>query len=230
MEPVGIDAAIEEVRRETAAEAVEAVSPLGNILIFCEQFSPDIHYALLKQSLAIDVPPLGASTSREPANFLEGIRGKANTSTATDVTELDALYHGLPSYQPEPVSGTKKVEETMVTEPISFPTILVGEMPVVSLTLPVLTTTGLKVITSPTSPTLVVEPALPEIVTSPTSIVASVLVLMRTLPRSPVIPRLSPATASAISSTVVSVKPVEALSSGTTRLPGVIKAEKEFVA
>ena len=44
MEPDGIDAAFEEVRRETAAEAVEAVSPLGNTLIFCEQFSPDINY------------------------------------------------------------------------------------------------------------------------------------------------------------------------------------------
>jgi len=60
--------------------------------------------------------------------------------------------------------------------------------------------------------------------------VASVLVSMRTHPRSPVIPRLSPASASAISSTVMSVKPVEALSSGTTRSPGVAEAEKEFVA
>jgi len=51
MEPVGIDVAVEEVRRETVAEAVEAVSPLGNTLIFCEQFSPDIHYALLNKVL-----------------------------------------------------------------------------------------------------------------------------------------------------------------------------------
>ena len=48
MELEGIDAAVERVRREAAAKAVEAVSPLGNTLIFCEQFSPDIHYALLK--------------------------------------------------------------------------------------------------------------------------------------------------------------------------------------
>jgi len=82
----------------------------------------------------------------------------------------------------------------VVTEPISLPTTSIGEMPVVSLTLPILTTTELKVITSPTSPTLVVEPALPEIVTSPTSIVASVLVSMRTPLRSPAIPRfLQPA-------------------------------------
>ena len=63
-------------------------------------------------------------------------------------------------------------------------------MPVVSLTLPIVTTAGLKIITSPTSPTLVVEPVLLEIVTSPTSIMAGVLVSMRTPPRSPVIPRL----------------------------------------
>ena len=44
------------------------------------------------------------------------------------------------------------------------------------------------------------------------------------------IPRLSPASASASSSTVMKVKPVEALSSGTTRSPGVVEAEKEFVA
>jgi len=36
MEPESIDAAVEEVRRETAAEAVEAISLLGNTLIFCE--------------------------------------------------------------------------------------------------------------------------------------------------------------------------------------------------
>ena len=36
MEPEGIDAAVEEVQRETAAKAVEAISLLGNTLIFCE--------------------------------------------------------------------------------------------------------------------------------------------------------------------------------------------------
>ena len=46
MEPSGISTAVEEVRRETAAEAVKAVSPLGNTLISCKQFSPDIRYAL----------------------------------------------------------------------------------------------------------------------------------------------------------------------------------------
>jgi len=88
----------------------------------------------------------------------------------------------------------------VVTKPISLPTVLVGVVPVISSTLPNLTTTGLKVITSPMSLTLIVEPDLPEIVTSPTSIVASILVSMRTPPRSLVISRLSPASASAISS------------------------------
>ena len=102
-------------------------------------------------------------------------------------------------------------------------------MPVASLTLPVLATTGLRIITSPTSPTLVIEPVLSEIVTSPVSIVAGVLVSMKTPPRSPTIPRLSPASASAIFSTIMLVKPVEVLSSGITCSPGVIEAEKEFV-
>jgi len=56
--------------------------------------------------------------------------------------------------------------------------------------LPVLPTVELKVIASPTSPTVVVEPTLLDIVTSPTSVVASVLVSMRTPPRSPGIPHI----------------------------------------
>ena len=75
----------------------------------------------------------------------------------------------------------------MATETITLPAESVGEMTVVSLTSPVLATTGLRVITSPTSLTLIVEPVLPEIVTSPTSIVAGVLVSMKTPPRSPAI-------------------------------------------
>ena len=73
-----------------------------------------------------------------------------------------------------------------------------------------------------------VEPALPEIVTSPTSVVASVLVSMRTPPRSPMTCHAAAASASTIPSTVVSIKPVE--SSGAARLSGVIEAENEFVA
>ena len=85
--------------------------------------SRDIHYALLKQNLATCVPPLGALTSREPTNLPEGIRGEASISTAADAAELNALYHGLPSYQPEPASGLKETERTVVTEPTSLLTI-----------------------------------------------------------------------------------------------------------
>ena len=140
------------------------------------------------------------------------------------------MYHGLPSYQPEQASGLKETEGTVVTEPISLPTISVSELPVVSPALPILPIAKLKVIASPISPTLVVEPTLPGVVTSPTSIVASVLVSMRTPPRSLAIPHIAPASASAIPSTVISVKPVEALPSGATRSPGVVEAENKFVA
>jgi len=34
MEPEGTDATVEEVRRETAAKAIEAISSFGNTLIF----------------------------------------------------------------------------------------------------------------------------------------------------------------------------------------------------
>ena len=71
---------------------------------------------------------MGASTSREPANFPEGVRGEVSTSTATDAAELDALYHDLPTYQPEPADG-KEAEGIVVTEPISLPTPSVSEKP-----------------------------------------------------------------------------------------------------
>ena len=131
---------------------------------------------------------------------------------------MDALYHGLPSYQPELASGLKETEGTVVIEPISLPTMSASELPVVSPALPILPIAKLKVIASPTSPTLVVEPTLPEVVTNPSSIVASVLVSMRTPPRSPTIPHVAAASASI----VTPVKPVETLSSGAARLPGVV--------
>ena len=115
-------------------------------------------------------------------------------------------------------------------EPISLPTISVSEMPSVSPMPSILPGAELKVITSPTSPTLVVEPALPKIVTSPTLVVASVLVSMRTPPRSPTTPYIAAASASIISSIVTPVKPMETLSSGVARLSGVIEAENEFMA
>ena len=74
---------------------------------------------MLKQNLATGVLPLGASTSRGPTNLPEGTRGEVSTSTAADAAELDALYHGLPSYQPEPAGG-KRIEGTVVTEPTVF--------------------------------------------------------------------------------------------------------------
>jgi len=173
---------------------------------------------------------LGASTSREPASLPGEFRKEASTSVIVDVAELDVLYRNLPSYQPEPVGDSKVAEEMVVAEPITLPDEPVGEMTVVSLMRPVLATTGLRVITNPVSLTLVIEPVLPEIVTSQTSIVAGVIVSMKTPLRSPAIPRLSPASAFAISSTIMTVKPVKVLSSGTTRLPEVIEAEKDFVA
>ena len=136
---------------------------------------------------------MGASTSREAASLPVEFKEEISTSAVVDIAELDVLYRNLPSYQPEPATDSKVVEEMIAAEPITLPAESVGEMTMVFLTPPVLVTTGLRVITSPTSPTLVVEPALPEIVTSPTSIVAGVLVSMKTPPQSPAIPRLSPA-------------------------------------
>ena len=163
---------------------------------------------------------MGAPTSTEPASLPREFRKETSTSAVVDAAELDFLYRNLPSYQAEPAGDSKVAEEMMVTEPITLQAKSIGEMSVASLMLPVLATTGLRIITSPTSLTLVVKPVLPKIVTSPTSITASVLVLMKAPPRSSTIPRLSSASASAISSTVITVKLVEALSSVTTYSPG----------
>ena len=112
-----------------------------------------------------------------------------------DVVELDILYRDLPPYQPEPTGDSIAAEETRAalpyTEPIAFPSESFGEMTTVSLMQPVLVTAGLRVITSPASPTLIIEPALSGVVTSPTSVVVSVLVSMKTPPRLTVIPRPS---------------------------------------
>ena len=94
---------------------------------------------------------MGASTSREPASLPEEFREETSTSTVVDVAELDVLYRNLPSYQPDPADDSKVAEEMMAAEPITLPAKSVCEMTVVSLTPPVLATTGLRVITSPTS-------------------------------------------------------------------------------
>jgi len=114
MEPDGISATVKGILGETVVEAVE---PLGNTLISCKQFFPDIYYVLFQQSLFTGVPPLGASTSRGPADLPEGIRGETSTSAATDVAELDVLNHNLPSYQPDPIGRSKEAEETVAAEP-----------------------------------------------------------------------------------------------------------------
>ena len=59
---------------------------------------------------------------------------------------------------------------------------------------------------------------------------ASVLVSMKTPPRSPTIPHISPVSTPVISSTVMSVKSVEVLPSGAPRSPGVVETENEFLA
>ena len=81
-------------------------------------------------------------------------------------------------------------------------------------------------ITSPTSPTLVVEPAVQEVVTSPSSAVASVLISMKTPPKSPT------ACPTAVS---VPVDPSAVASTGlmdfseVAGLPEVAEVENDFI-
>jgi len=115
-------------------------------------------------------------------------------------------------------------------KPITSPLESANEMTIASTTPNVLTITSLRVITSPVSLTLIVEPALSGIVTSPTSLVPGVLVSMKAPPRLPAIPRPSQTSVSATSSIVITAKLVEGLSLGITRSPGVIEAEEGFMA
>ena len=80
-------------------------------------------------------------------------------------------------------------------------------------------TIGLEVITSPSSPTLVVDPASFAMVTSHVSLVASVPMPSILLMTTPVTP-----------STVITTKPMETSPSGITHSPEVIEVKKEFIA
>ena len=111
---------------------------------------------------------------KEPENSPERSEGELGASTAADAAVLDALYGDLPLYQPKEADRPEVAEAA-----VPGASLLPSE---VSATLP---SAELRVITSPTSPTLVIEPAAQEVVASPSSAVAGVLVSMRASPKSP---------------------------------------------
>ena len=125
---------------------------------------------------------------------------------------LDALYGDLPSYQPMTTERSGVVETTVPQMP-SLP----SEMPA---------SMELRVITSPASPTQVVEPVAPEVVASPSLAVAGVLISMRTPPRSSL---ACPAAVDvpASSSAVVSAGLVDC--SEVVPLPKIDEAENDFI-
>ena len=118
----------------------------------------------------------------------EEVREETSTSATLDAAELDVLYRNLPSYQLESVGDLAMAEETRVvlppmlpTEPIASPLELAGKMTVASMIMLVLTTTCLRVITSPVSSMLIIKKTLSRVVTSPISLVTGVLVSMKTI-------------------------------------------------
>jgi len=132
---------------------------------------------------------------KEPTGLSEEVREETSTSAMLDTAELDALYRDLPSYQPKSVGDLANAEErrvvlppTLSTEQIASRLESAGEMTVASTMPLVLATTSLSVIISSVSLTLIVELTLSEVVTSPTSLVASVLVSMKTRLRLPGFP------------------------------------------
>jgi len=92
----------------------------------------------------------------------------------------------------------------------------------------VLAITGLQVIISPNSSTLVVE--LDPMVTSPTSFVASTLISMKTPLRLPSVSSVLLTVAPATPSMIVTTKITETSLTSLTRSPEVIEVEKEFMA
>jgi len=141
-----------------------------------------------------------------------------SASTAADAAMLDALYGDLPSYRPKSAEEPE-VEGAAVPDVSSLPTISTSEVPTI------LPGEKLRVITSPTSPTLVVEPAVQEMVASPTSVVASALVSMKTPQRSLTI---CPAVDVHIApSTIASTRPVDF--SKVVSLQEVIEVENDYI-
>ena len=69
------------VESDVTAKMFEVTSSFG---IVPDLLASTIYYVLPKHNLVAGVPPLGASTSGEPADFPEGSRGDMSTSTATD--------------------------------------------------------------------------------------------------------------------------------------------------
>ena len=179
-----------------------------------------IYCVLPKHNFVAGVPPQGASTSREPDDLPEGSRGNMITSTAAEAAVLDALYGDLPPYRPKLAEGTE-VEGAIVPGVSSLLTISTSEAP------SVMPSAELRVITSPTSPTVVVEPAVQEMVTSPTSAVASVLISMKTPPRSLMTCHAAAASVPAVPSTVVSTRLVDF--SEAVCLPEVAEVENDFI-
>jgi len=134
-------------------EATGTISSLDNTSTIRKQSFFDIIISCFKKVLFAGSPPLGTSTSRESVSLTRGFREETSTSAIVDTAELDVLYHNLPSYQPEPTVDSRMAEETVVVEPIALPAESVDDTVVVSLTSPILAATGLRIITSPASPT-----------------------------------------------------------------------------
>jgi len=170
---------------------------------------------LTNYSLITGVGPQGVPASKEPEDSPEGSRGELSASTAADAAVLDALYGDLPSYQPKAAERSEVVGAT-VPKVSSLP----SEVPTI------LPSVGLRVITNPTSPTLVIEPVAQEVVASPISAVAGVLVSMRAPPRSP---SACPAavSASAASSAMASTWLVDY--SEIASLPEIAEAENDYI-
>jgi len=169
-------------------------------------------YLLFDHGFVVGVRPQDASTLKEPEGSPEGSEGELSASTATDAAVLDALYGDLPPYQPK-AAERLGVTEATVPKVSSLPSEVPASM-------------ELRVITNPTSLTLVIEPVAQEVVASPISAVAGVLVSMRTSPRSP---SAYPAavSASTASSATASTRLVDY--SEVASLPEIAEAENDFI-
>jgi len=87
------DFPMEPVETGAAAKMFEATSSFGIVLTF---LASTIYCVLPRHNIVAGVPPLGASTSREPTDLPDESRGDMSTSIAANAAVLDALYGDLP--------------------------------------------------------------------------------------------------------------------------------------
>ena len=167
---------------------------------------------------------------RLTAPIMGPFQEEATTLIMMDIAGIDVLYHNIIKHQPIFIAASMAIDETTsapstmsVMEQIELqPKPTSGPISILTVS-SASATTDLRVITSPGSPMMVVEP------TSPTFLAASTLVSMKTPPRLQIVSSIPLRAAPAMPSMIVIANVTETSPSGLTCSLGVIEVGKEFM-